>query len=214
MCQSSNHYATQLYVPTIKFDRDDAEMMYLDPKSLIHGLHDNYGLAENGIREYSESFNDRGPKNIDDSYNQEAIKFNQEHASEMFAQFLTSQNFKVVIRHHDLSESESKSESESEGVQLKYPLVMTITGPITVDSCQGYTESLSDCYEMAHIRFHIDTVCIEMTLQESGYKFESHEYKWVLSHLSDGRYEYNYHSHPQLELDDDDQLEYTIDLLY
>ena len=58
---------------------------------------------------------------------------------------------------------------------------MTVSGPITVASYQGYTESLSDCYEM--------------TLQESGYK-----------------YEYNYHSHPQLELDD--QLENTIDLLY
>ena len=31
---------------------------------------------------------------------------------------------------------------------------MTVSGPITVDSCQGYTESLSNCYEM--------------TLQESG----------------------------------------------
>jgi len=96
LCQSHHHCASIAYHSTIHFRDDLVELMLDDPKSLIHGAHNGSGLGERG-RKYFNKYEDRGAKLADGRYDQEAIKYNIEHAAEMIAQYLTYANSRLDL---------------------------------------------------------------------------------------------------------------------
>ena len=166
------------YLP---FAHEVAKAMYGDPKSLVHGICEG-GLAESGIREHSNEYEDRGPKLPDGTYDHFTIIYNRLHAAEMVAQYLlnkTTPEGNITLRLYTYASEDDREER-------------ILTGRLSIDAHgQG-----SD-YEMSHLRFRIGTgaceTCIELTLHGFGYKFEAHQYEWVISHLYDAVDEYDFH---------------------
>ena len=179
----SDHYhcATIKYYPQIHFEDDVVELMYTDPKSLVHGEHNDWGLPERGVREHSDKHQDRGPKLPDGTYDQLTIKYNKEHASEMVAQYLMSKKFTFTIGpYYD-------DDDDDDVIQER-----KLQGELIIDTIGRGDE---DSYEISHLRFHVGTTCVEMTLHSYGWKFEEHHYKWIVSHIYDESFKtfYDYH---------------------
>jgi hypothetical protein len=152
--------------------------MYVDPKSLIHGSHNGYGLAECGIREHSNKQEDRGPRLPDGTYDQQTIKYNINHASEMVAQYLTSRKFVFSLGPYIDDDDDDDDETRQ------------LTGDVVIDAVGKDDEEF---YERAFLRFRVGLTCIELALHSYGYKFEEHHYDWIVSHVCDQTEEYDYH---------------------
>jgi len=176
-CQSKYHYALTPYFTQIIFEDNRAQLMFEDPKSLVHGLHNGEGLGENGIREHTDLIEDRGPKLPDGTYDQKTIQYNRKHASEMVAQYLTSDKFTFTLV------------SDEDGIHFDK---RKLRGELVVDAV-GQGEKGD--YELSYLRFRVGSTCIELTLTSYGFKFEEHNYKWVVSHVCDEKEEYYYHDY-------------------